>query len=349
MSEIRIAGRPIGQGHPCFVIAEAGVNHNGRLGLAEQLVEAGAAAGADAIKFQTFRAEEVVTMDAPKANYQKVQTGTAESQFEMLQRLELADTAYSQLAASCRQRQVVFLSTPFDERSADLLDELGMNAFKIPSGEITNLPLLAHVARKGKPVILSTGMSTLREVETAITAIRETGNHALAVLHCVSNYPADAADVNLRAMRTMAEAFDVPVGYSDHTMGIEVALAAVALGACIVEKHLTLDQTLPGPDHKASIEPPAFRALVGGIRIVEAALGHGRKEPALSEANTVAVVRKSLVAACDIPAGTPLSNELLAARRPGTGFAPSMRAALVGRRTRVPISAGKVITVEMLE
>ena len=348
MNMFDVAGRLIGQNQSCFLIAEAGVNHNGDLDLAHQLVDVAIQAGADAIKFQTFRAERLVTADAPKATYQLATTNAGESQFEMLRRLELDADAHGALIAHCRDKHIVFLSTPFDEASADLLETLGVPAFKTPSGEITNLPYLSHIARKNKPMIVSTGMAFLGEVEAAVRTIEAAGNHAFALLHCVSNYPANPADINLHAMQTMARAFNVPVGYSDHTPGIEVSLAAVALGACIVEKHFTLDRNLPGPDHQASAEPAELAALVRGIRIVEAALGDGRKQPAASEANTAAVARKSLVAACDIPAGTTLTETMIAFKRPGTGLPPAMREYLMGRVTRTAISAGTLLTLELL-
>ncbi len=345
---VSLAGHQVGFGQPCFIIAEAGVNHNGSLKIARQLVDTAASAGVDAVKFQSFKTELLVTASAPKADYQKQATDQGESQYEMLHRLELSVEAHRELLAYCRQKGILFLSTPFDEPSADLLEELDVPAFKVGSGEITNWPLLQHIARKGRPVVLSTGMSYLSEVDEAVRVLRQAGCDQIVLLHCVSNYPADPYEVNLRAMQTMAQAFQVPVGYSDHTVGLEVPLAAVALGACVIEKHFTLDRTLPGPDHQASIEPDELAALVRGIRTVEAALGHGRKEPAQREAGTAVVARKSLVAACDVPAGTVLTEEVIAARRPGTGLPPAMRAFLVGRIARVSISAGTILTLEML-
>ena len=344
-----INGRMVGPGYPCFIIAEAGVNHNGDLGLAKQLVDVAVQAGADAVKFQTFKAERIVTRDAPKAEYQKRTSNTAESQFDMLRRLELSPQTHHELKAYCEDRSILFMSSPFDEGSADLLASMDVAVFKIPSGEITNLPFLAHVARKGRAMIVSTGMAYLSEVETAVRAIREAGNWHLVLLHCVSNYPADPADVNLRAMQTMSAAFSVPVGYSDHTPGIEVPLAAVALGACVVEKHVTLDRSLPGPDHRVSLEPEELGAMVRGIRIVEAALGHGRKEPAASEANTAAVARKSLVAARDLPAGSKLTEDMIDILRPGTGLPPAMRQYLAGRTLLVDVSTGSFFSLEMVE
>ncbi|MBN1887076.1 MAG: N-acetylneuraminate synthase [Thermoflexales bacterium] len=345
---IPIAGRSIGPGRPCFVIAEAGVNHNGQLDMAYQLVDAAIQAGADAVKFQTFKAEKVISPLAAKATYQVESTGGGESQLDMVKRLELPFEAFRQLSTYCQERGIMFLSTPFDEDSVDFLADLNVPAFKIPSGEITNLPFLAHIAHKGKAMIVSTGMASLGEVETAVRSIEETGNENLVLLHCVSNYPANPADINLRAMKTMATAFGVPVGYSDHTLGIEVALAAVAVGACVIEKHFTLDHTLPGPDHRASLEPGELAGLVRGIRTVEAALGHGRKEPAASEANTAAVARRSLVAACDISEGSLLTEAMVAIKRPGSGLPPAMRGYVLGRTARETIPAGTLITLEML-
>lgn len=348
VATVNIAGRNVGPGHPCFIIAEAGVNHNGSPELARRLVDVAAQAGADAVKFQTFKAERMVTRDAPKAEYQKRTTDVAESQFDMLRRLELSPEMHRELMACCGERGILFMSSPFDEDSADLLANLGVAVFKIPSGEITNLPFLSHVALKDKPMIVSTGMSYLSEVEAAVRTIEEAGNRQLVLLHCVSNYPADPGDANVMAMRTMATAFGVPVGYSDHTPGIEVPLAAVALGACVIEKHLTLDCSLPGPDHRASLEPEGFSAMVRGIRTVESALGHGRKVPAASEVNTASVARKSLVAARDIPADTVLTEELIAIRRPGTGLPPAMLPYLIGRTIRIRVPAGDLLRLEIL-
>ena len=331
-----------------FVIAEAGINHNGDIKLARQLIEVAAEAGADAVKFQTFKAERLVTPSAPKADYQLQTTDVGESQLEMLRHLELSTEAYQELISYCQDQKILFLSTPFDEESADFLDELGVVALKISSGEITNLPFLAHIARKNKPMIISTGMAYLGEVETAVRTIEETGNQDLILLHCLSNYPADPGEVNLRAMQTLTTAFGLPVGYSDHTQGIEVAIAAVALGACVLEKHFTLDRNLPGPDHHASLEPDELTKLVRSIRTVEKAMGHGRKEPAASEANTAAVARKSLVAVLDIPAGSNLREELITIKRPGTGLPPLAWPYLVGRTVRKDIPAGTLLSLDML-
>lgn len=349
MQKIEIGDRIIGLDCPCFVIAEAGVNHNGNLDMALKLVDIAVSAGADAVKFQTFSTESVVTKNAPKAAYQKETTGSDESQFQMLKKLELSPLAHRKLQAYCRERSILFLSSPFEEKSADFLEELDVPAFKIPSGELTNIPFLEHVARKSKPMIVSTGMSTLEEVRSAVDIILKTGNADLILLHCVSAYPANAADINLRGMQTMAAAFNVPIGYSDHTLGIEVALAAVALGACVLEKHFTLDRNLPGPDHRASLEPDELRILVSGVRTVEAALGHGRKEPAACEADTALVSRKSIVTKCDVPVGTIITKSLIVMKSPGNGIPSSMLAQIIGRIAAQHIPADTLLTSEMLQ
>ena len=349
VTAVHISDRGVGPGFPCLIVAEAGVNHNGDPVVARRMVDVAADVGVDGVKFQAFKAERLVAPDAPKAAYQIETTGEDESQMDMLRRLELPDEAYRELMKLCRDKGVLFMCTPFDEQSADFLEQLGTEVFKIPSGEITNLPFLAHVARKLRPLIVSTGMADLREVATAVQAIRDNGNPPLILLHCVSNYPADPADANLGAIRTLLEEFHVPVGYSDHTPGVEVSLAAVALGACVIEKHFTLDRKMSGPDHLASIEPDELKALVNGVRTVESALGHGRKEPAPREADTAAVARKSLVVARDIPAGTILTNDSIVILRPGTGLAPDMKPGVVGRTTRKKILAGTLLTLEMLE
>ncbi|MBM4005454.1 MAG: N-acetylneuraminate synthase [Planctomycetes bacterium] len=345
---IAIAGRPIGAGHGCYVIAEAGVNHNGQLPLALELVDAAADAGADAVKFQTFEAESLVTLDAPKCEYQARATGAGESQFEMLKKLELSHTAHQAVVDRCRQRRIQFLSTPFDESSADFLEGLGVAAFKIPSGELTNLPLIDHIAGKGAPLILSTGMANLSEVEQAVQVVERTGNRQFVLLHCVSNYPAAADEVNLRAMATLRAAFQVPVGYSDHTLGLEIGWASVALGACVIEKHFTLDRSLPGPDHQASLDPEQLQHFVRGIHDIELAMGTGRKSATAAEKGTAAVARRSLVAARDIAAGTRITADLIAFRRPGTGLPPGMKEQLLHRTAREDIPAGTVLRLGMV-
>jgi N-acetylneuraminate synthase len=341
---VTIGGRAVGAGAPVLVIAEAGVNHDGDVDRARRLVDVAAEAGADAVKFQTFRADRVASASAPKAEYQLRETPAAETQHAMLRRLELSREAHDVLKRQCDDRKLVFLSTPFDEDSVDFLDQLGVPAFKVASGEVTNTPLLARVARTGKPIILSTGMAYLAEVQDAVAVLRASGNDALIVLHCVSDYPADPADANLRAMATMREALGVPVGYSDHTTGLETALAAVALGACVIEKHFTLDRSLPGPDHRASLDPAGLRGLVEGIRIVERALGDGRKEPVAAEMGHRSGVRRSVAARVDLAAGTVLTEPMLEALRPATGIAPAELPRLVGRTVKRPVGRGELLS-----
>lgn len=347
MQAIQLVNRLIGPGQPVFVIAEAGVNHNGDLKMARALIDVAVETGADAVKFQTFQADRLVTANAPKAEYQLQTTGAAESQLELLRRFELSADAHRELQAHCHERGIIFLSTPFDEEAVDLLHELNVPAFKISSGDLTNSPLLEYVASKGKPVILSTGMSELSELIEAVSVLNMAGCENPVLLHCVSNYPAEPAEVNLRAMQTMRSAFDVPVGFSDHTEGIDVALAAVAMGACVIEKHFTLDRTLPGPDHRASLEPAELRDLVRSIRRVEIALGSGRKVPTAREIETAKVARRSLVAARDLPAGTTLERDMVVMRRPGTGLSPTLLETLVGQQTARDISAGALLRPEM--
>ncbi|MCU1486924.1 MAG: N-acetylneuraminate synthase [Actinomycetia bacterium] len=336
-------GRSIGAGSSCFVIAEVGVNHNGDVHLAHDLVDAAADTGADAVKFQTFRALDLVAPGAPTATYQRTGRSGQDRQLELLAGLELPIDALQALRDRCRSRGITFLSTPFDPSSADLLDELDVPAFKVSSGELTNLPFLADLAGRGRPMLVSTGMADLADVAAAVDVIRGAGNDDLVLLQCVSCYPAPAAAANLRAMASMREAFGVEIGYSDHTLGATVAIAAVALGASVLEKHLTLDRTQPGPDHRSSLEPAELTSLIVAVRDVEAALGDGVKQPAPCEAETAAVARKSLVTTRDLPAGHPLADDDLAARRPGTGFAPDRRDDLLGRRLARDVGVGTVL------
>lgn len=316
-----------------LIIAEAGVNHNGDLNLARQLIDSAAEAGADLIKFQTFNAERLVTQSAPKAEYQTRTTGKAQSQLEMLKQLELSPVMHEKLVAHCQQKKIEFFSTGFDIQSNEYLASLGAQRFKIPSGEITNLPYLRHVGSFRKPVILSTGMATLGEIEVALEALEAAGVQRanITVLHCNTEYPTPIQDVNLRAMLSIRQAFGVQIGYSDHTSGIEVAIAAVALGASVIEKHLTLDRHLPGPDHKASLEPDEFAAMARAIRNIEQAMGDGLKRPTPSEAKNKAVARKSLVAAKPIRAGEQFTTENLSVKRPGTGISPMRWDEVLGR------------------
>ncbi len=319
---------------PVLIIAEAGVNHNGDLALAKKLIDAAAEAGADLVKFQTFNADRLATRTAAKADYQTQTTGGTETQHTMLRRLELSHDAHEELIAHCAERRIGFLSTGFDIESVDLLSGLGQNLFKIPSGEITNLPYLRHIGRQGKEVILSTGMATLGEVEAAIAVLETAGTprDGITVLHCTTEYPTPMDEVNLRAMQTLQSAFGVRVGYSDHTPGIEVAIAAVALGATVIEKHFTLDRDLPGPDHKASLEPGELKAMVRAIRNIELAMGDGVKRPSPSESKNIHIARKSVVAARAIHAGEAFSEHNLAVKRPGAGISPMRWDEILGRR-----------------
>lgn len=331
------------------VIAEAGVNHNGQVDLAHRLVDAAADAGADAVKFQTFRAEGVATEEAPKAEYQRHTTGPSGNQRAMLRQLELSEEYYPALIAHCKERGIIFLSTPHDWEAIQVLDRYDVPAYKVGSGDLTNLPFLRCIARTGRPIILSTGMGTLGEVEEAVEAVRSQGNDRLILLHCVTSYPARIEDCNLRAMLTLERAFGVPVGYSDHTAGIEAALAAVALGARVIEKHFTLDRSLPGPDHQASLEPQGLRSLIQGIRQVERALGDGVKRPAPAEREIAPAARKSIVAARDIPAGATITEDMLTTKRPGSGIAPRHWDDLIGRRARVAIPRDSLLQWGQME
>ncbi len=314
-----------------FIIAEAGVNHNGRLELAKKLVDAAKDAGADCVKFQTFVSKNIVSKNAVKAEYQKQQTEPEESQQDMLKKLELSFDEFVELNEYCKSISIEFMSTAFDFDSIDFLDGLEMGIWKIPSGDITNLPYLIKIAKLNKPVILSTGMSTMEDIRSAIKALKENGAGELTVLHCTTEYPTPFEDVNLRAMNTIKEEFDVKVGYSDHTKGIEVPIAAVALGATVIEKHFTLDRNMEGPDHKASLEPNELKAMVDSIRHIELALGNGMKQPAESEKKNMAVARKSIIASKDIKAGDIFTEENLTVKRPGDGISPMRWFDIIGK------------------
>jgi N,N'-diacetyllegionaminate synthase len=317
-----------------LIIAEAGVNHNGDLSIAKDLIEVAASSGADYVKFQTFKAHKVVQINTPKVKYQVVSASDTESQFEMLSRLELEDSDYLKLIKHAHKFGIGFISTAFDIESANLLLSLKQEIFKIPSGEITNLPYLRHIGSFGKRIILSTGMSNLNEVKEAIKELEVAGTprSQITVLHCTSSYPAPVIDVNLLAMLTIKETMNVAVGYSDHTLGIEVSIAAVALGASVIEKHFTLDRKLPGPDHKASLEPNELISLVSQIRNVERALGDGVKRPMPSEMETLYAARRSIVAKNAIRKGEVFSVFNLTAKRPGTGISPMAWDRIVGSK-----------------
>lgn len=307
-----------------MIIAEAGVNHNGSVALAELLIDKAADSGADFVKFQSFTAKRLVTQDAPKADYQKKITNASETQYEMLRRLELSRADHITLINKCRARNIGFLSTAFDQQSFDMLMQFDLEYVKLSSGDLTDLPLLRHISNLGKRVILSTGMATLEEVEAAILAIEDAGTPRglITLLHCTTEYPAPMKEVNLRAMISMKHAFGVDVGYSDHTSGIEVSIAAVAMGATIIEKHFTLDRSLPGPDHEASLEPDELSKMVCAIRNIEIALGDGVKQPSQSELKNRLVVRKSIVATKRIHPGELLTSQNLGVKRPGNGISP---------------------------
>ncbi len=317
-----------------FIIAEAGVNHNGNLELAKRLVDVAVDGGADAVKFQTFKAEGLVCRNAQKAAYQLETTDQAESQFEMLKKLELSYEMHCELLQYCHERDILFMSTPFDLDSIELLERLGLSCYKIPSGEITNLPYLRRIGAKRKKVILSTGMSTLEEVEAAVEVLRQAGTEDISVLHCNTQYPTPMEDVNLKAIPMMRKRLGIPVGYSDHTQGIEVPIAAVALGAEIIEKHFTLDRHMEGPDHKASLEPQELKAMISAVRNIERALGSADKRPSDSEYENLKIVRKSIVAKRDIKQGEVLCEENLSVKRPGSGINPMLWDTVVGRTAK---------------
>jgi len=328
-----------------FVIAEIGVNHNGDVKIAEKMIGAAAEAGADAVKFQTFNARRAISSVAPKARYQIANTGNAiESQQDMVARYELSREDHVALKRVAENLGLIFFSKPSDLGSADLLESLGVGLYKIGSGDINNLPLIKHVARKNKPIILSTGTANIGEVHQALATIESVSSQDVYLLHCTTEYPCPISDVNLHAMLTLRTTFGKPVGYSDHTMGIEIPIAAVALGARIIEKHFTLDCREPGPDHKASIEPHEFKAMVQCIRNVEAALGDGVKRPAKGELANIDVVRRSVVAVHDLRPGTVVTKEDLTIKRPGTGIAPADLEKLFGLRLERSVKADEVLT-----
>lgn len=306
-----------------FVIAEAGVNHNGSPEIARKMIDAAAEAGADAVKFQTFKADSLVRKDAQKAAYQLDNaTDKSESQYEMLKKLELTESVHRELIDYCKIKGIMFLSTPFDTESIHLLVDCGISVMKVPSGEITNYPYLREIARTGKPVIMSTGMCELQEVREAVQVLKESGSKEIILLHCNTEYPTPMKDVNLRAMCTLRDELQLPVGYSDHTQGIEVPVAAAALGAVAIEKHFTLDRNMEGPDHKASLEPEELKEMIQAVRNIEAALGDGIKKPSPSELKNRDVARKSIVAKTNIRKGEVFTEENLTAKRPGSGISP---------------------------
>ena len=330
-----------------YIIAEAGVNHNGDIELAKKMIEVAAFSGVDAVKFQTFKTENLVTQNAIKAEYQKRTTSSAESQFQMLKKLELDVESHRVLIDYCKKFNVEFLSSPFDLESIDFLDTLDLKLFKIPSGEINNVPFLRKIARHNKKVVLSTGMSNLAEIEFALDVLLTNGTlkENITLLHCNTEYPTPYEDVNLNAMLTLRHAFQVETGYSDHTSGIEVSLAAVALGATIIEKHFTLDKNLEGPDHKASLDPSELKTMVLSIRNIEEAMGSGIKKPSKSELQNKNIARKSIVAASNIKKGEVFSDENLTVKRPGTGISPVLWDEIIGKCSNMDYSKDSLITI----
>ncbi|HEY8890131.1 MAG TPA: N-acetylneuraminate synthase [Clostridium sp.] len=345
----KIGNKVIGDGNPTFIIAEAGVNHNGDINIAKQLVDKAIFAGADAIKFQTFKTEKLVTGYANMADYQKNNIGKVDSQFNMLKKLELTYENFIELQKYCIHKGIMFLSTPFDFESADFLASIGMEAFKISSGDLTNIPFLQYIARFNKPMILSSGMATLSEIEDAINTIYLLGNSEVAVLHCTSNYPAKLQNVNLKAMNTIKNAFQIVSGYSDHTQGITISIAAAAMGSNIIEKHFTIDKNMEGPDHKASLNPLELKEMVEAIRDIEIALGTGIKRYNTSEVDTMKAARKSVVASRNIKMGEIINLTDLDYKRPGTGLSPKLYIDIIGKTTNRDIKIDEQITLNMVE
>lgn len=328
-----------------YIIAEAGVNHNGSFDLAKKMVDVAKDAGADCIKFQTFVAENLATKKANKADYQKKTTDQHETQLDMLKNLELTFDEFIKLSHYCNEKKIDFMSTAFDFQSMNFLEKLDVKKWKIPSGEITNLPYLIRIAKTNTPVILSTGMSTLNEVEEAIKILKRNGSKEITVLHCTTDYPTHYEDVNLSAMITMKNEFNLPVGYSDHTLGINVSIAAVALGATVIEKHFTLDRSMDGPDHKASLEPLELKEMIMGIRNIEKALGDGKKKPSESEKKNIEIARKSIVASKFISKGEVFTVDNITVKRPGNGISPMKWFEIMGQTAKKNISEDEMIEI----
>lgn len=317
-----------------FIIAEAGVNHNGSLKLAKKLIDEAKNAGANAVKFQTFKAKNLASKEAKQAEYQKKNMGKEESQFDMIKKLELSYDEFKNLAQYCEQKEIKFLSTPFDFESIEFLNDLGMDYFKIPSGEITNYPYLVKIAKLNKAIIMSTGMCTMEEIKEAYKVLKDNGAKEITVLHCTTQYPTPFEDVNLNAMLSIKKELNVDIGYSDHTIGIEVSVCAVALGAKVIEKHFTLDKNMQGPDHKASLEPDELKQMVDSIRNIEKALGDGVKKPSNSEIENMDIARKSIVAIEDIKKGELFSEKNLTTKRPGSGINPMKWNEVIGKEAK---------------
>lgn len=349
IKEIKISNKKINEKSTCFIIAEAGVNHNGKLELAKKMVDKAKEAGADAVKFQTFISEDLVTRDIPMEEYQKRNTGKKETQLEMLKKLELSRKDFIELKKYCEKKGIIFLSTPFDEGSADFLEKLGVRAFKISSGDITDLPFLRHIAKKKLPMIVSTGASYLKEVKEAVLAIKKEGNNKIILLHCTVNYPCPPEEVNLKSMVTLGKEFNCLIGYSDHTFGIMAPIVSVALGAKVLEKHFTLSRELPGPDQKASLEPEELKEMIKIIRDTEKALGSFVKKPQKSEKEERKLGRRSMVARIDIPKGNKISREMLITKRPGYGIQPKYINLVIGKTARKKIEKDTLIKFKDLK
>lgn len=348
MKTIKISNKLVGENQPTFIIAEAGVNHNGKLEQAKRLVDVAVEAGADAVKFQTFKSEGVVTAGLNSADYAKKNIGKDVGQLEMIKSLELNYKDFVSLKNYCDKKEIIFLSTPHSFDAIDFLEDL-VPAYKFGSGDITNIPALRHAAKKGKPIILGTGMSTLDEVGYAINAIKSEGNEQIIALHCTTNYPCPLEDVNLSAMITIQRELDCLVGYSDHTLGLSVPIIATAMGAAVIEKHFTIDKSLPGPDHKASLEPDELKSMIKEIRKTEKVLGSFDKKPTKSEKKIMNLVRKSIVSKKDIEKGTIVSEDMIVIKRPGTGLNPSDLDKIIGKKSRRYIAKDEIFQLNMVE
>jgi N-acetylneuraminate synthase len=348
MKTIKIADRLVGKKQPTFIIAEAGVNHNGKLSLAKKLVDIAVLAGVDAVKFQTFKSEEVTTKNAKIPKYQEKNLGKSETQLEMIKKFELPYEKFIEIKKYCDNQGLIFLSTPHSDDAIDFLDPL-IPAYKIGSGDLTNLPFLEKTAKKNKPIILGTGMSTLKEVKIAINTIKIRGNNQIIALHCTTNYPCPLDEVNLNAMITMQEKLDCLIGYSDHTLGIMIPIMATTLGAVVIEKHFTLDRNLPGPDHKISLEPNDLKKMVIEIRNVQNALGTNEKKPTKSEKEIMKLVRKSIVAHENIKKGFIIKKRMLTFKRPGTGIPPSKINQIIGKKASRQILKDEIFQLNMVE
>tara|TARA_B100000315_G_C14585561_1_gene592794 strand:- start:2573 stop:3622 length:1050 start_codon:yes stop_codon:yes gene_type:complete len=347
--KIKISDKLIGENEKVFIIAEIGVNHNNDMDMAKEMIDKAKKAGADAVKFQTFKTENIILKTAPKAEYQIKTTGEEGSWFDLLKTEELSYENHKMLLEYCQQKGIIFLSTPYDEDSADFLEKLKVPAYKIASTDTNNIPFLRHVANTGKPILLSTGMSNLEEVAESVEAIRKTGNEKIILLHCTSNYPAKIEESNLRVLNTLKEIFKVLVGYSDHSQGNTVGLSSIALGATVYERHFTLDRNLPGPDHQASIEPKELAGLINEIRLVEKALGSDDKRPTEGEHETRKKLRKSIVTLKNISINTKITMDMIGIKRPGTGLEPKYFDQVIGKVAKVDIPQETLIKKEDIE